>query len=72
MNANETLLLKKYARIIELYSRKYSVSIEKSLDIFYKSKTYQLMREGISDMHCMSDDYLVEEINSEISRPPTC
>ena len=34
-------------------------------DFFYHSETYQLMREGISDMHCMNDEYLVEELQEE-------
>ena len=32
---------------------------------FYYSKVYQLMRDGVSDMHCMSDAYLVEELMLE-------
>ena len=27
--------------------------------------TYQLMRDGISDMHCMSELYLAEELKEE-------
>ena len=30
--------------------------------MFYKSNTYMLMSKGISDFHCLSDLYLVEEI----------
>ncbi len=26
---------------------------------------YKLMSEGISDMHCMSDEYLVQELEEE-------
>ena len=63
MLANETLLQKKYARIVKLYSEKYNVTIEEALDIFYNSLTYRLMREGISDMHCMSDLYIAQELN---------
>ena len=28
----------------------------------YQSVLYQLMRDGVSDMHCMSDDYLVGDL----------
>ena len=62
MNANPVLLQKKYARIIEKFARKKNISIEESLDFFYHSFTYGLMSKGISDMHCMSDAYLVEEL----------
>ena len=67
MTANETLLQKKYARVIELYAEKYGVDLETALGRFYKSKLYELISEGVSDMHCMSDDYLVEELNEEWS-----
>ena len=38
---------------------------EKALDFFYHSETYQLIRDGVSDMHCMSDAYLAEELEQE-------
>jgi hypothetical protein len=65
MNANPILLQKKYARIVELYAKENNISLDKALDIFYHSNTYILMSEGISDMHCMSDEYLVQEIEDE-------
>lgn len=65
MNANPILLQKKYARIIEHYAKENDVSLNKALDIFYNSETYKLMSEGVSDMHCMSDEYLVQELVKE-------
>ena len=67
MNANPILLQKKYARIVELFARKKKISIDKALGIFYHSEVYQLMRDGISDMHCMSDAYLADELEQEYS-----
>ena len=67
MNANPVLLQKKYARIIENFARKKSISSEESLDFFYHSFTYELMSKGISDMHCMSDEYLIEDLEREYS-----
>ena len=29
---------------------------------FYRSEVYCLMRDGVSDMHCMSDEYLADEL----------
>ena len=29
------------------------------------SQVYQLIRDGVSDMHCMSDAYLAEELKQE-------
>ncbi|HCR83273.1 MAG TPA: DUF3791 domain-containing protein, partial [Lachnospiraceae bacterium] len=34
-------------------------------DFFYHSVTYKDMSEGISDMHCRSDEYLAEELKEE-------
>ena len=65
MTAHPILLQKKYARIVALYAEKTGVSLSSSLKKFYHSAVYKLMSQGISDMHCMSDDYLVEELLSE-------
>ena len=65
MNANPILLQKKYARIIELFAKENQLSLDAALDFFYHSKLYQLMREGSSDMHCMSDQYLSQDLTAE-------
>lgn len=39
--------------------------LDAALDFFYHSEVYLLMRDGVSDMHCMSDDYLAEELQQE-------
>lgn len=65
MTANPILLQKKYARIIEQFSKKESLSLDDALSFFYRSTIYQLISEGISDLHCMSDEYLAEELISE-------
>ena len=68
MNANPILLQKKYARVVELFAKENSIPLAKALDIFYRSELYKLMSEGVSDMHCMSDEYLVQELNAEIGK----
>lgn len=65
MNANPILLQKKYARVVELYAKENDISLEEALDVFYRSELYKLMSEGVSDMHCMSDEYLVRELEEE-------
>ena len=62
MTANRILLQHKYANVIETFANEQNVSLREAMDIFYKSYTYQEMREGIADMHCRSDKYLAEEI----------
>lgn len=68
MNANPILLQMKYARIVEKFADKRGVSLDKALDIFYKSDLYLMISRGIADMHCRSDEYLVEELIDEIKR----
>lgn len=65
MKANRILLQKKYARVIELFARQEDIPTGEALDFFYASELYQEMREGISDMHCRSDEYLAEELKLE-------
>lgn len=67
MNANPVLLQKKYARIIQTFSRNMNISLDEALDFFYHSEVYQLISEGVSDMHCMSDEYLAEELEEEMN-----
>ena len=65
MNANPILLQKKYARIVALFAKHNSITIEKALDVFYHSELYKLISGGVSDMHCMSDEYLAQELEEE-------
>lgn len=65
MTANPILLQKKYSRVIECFARQQGLSLDAALKFFYHSETYQLMRDGVSDMHCMSDLYLAEELKEE-------
>ena len=65
MTANPILLQKKYARVIECFAKQQGLSLDEALGLFYHSEVYQLMRDGVSDMHCMSDLYLAEELRLE-------
>lgn len=65
MTANPILLQKKYSRVIETFAKQQGLSLDAALDFFYHSQVYQLIRDGVSDMHCMSDAYLAEELRQE-------
>ena len=58
MTANKNLLRMKFARVIEAYAERSGCSLDEALDRFYRSNVYVEMRDGVSDMHCMSDEYL--------------
>lgn len=68
MTANPILLQKKYSRVIECFAKQQGLSLDVALDFFYNSEVYPLLRDGVSDMHCMSDEYLAEELKQEYSR----
>ena len=59
------VLLQKYERIIEIFSKRINIAVDKALEIFYHWRGYRLIRDGVSDMHCMSDNYLAEELELE-------
>ena len=65
MTANPVLLQKKYARIVEAFAEKAGLTLDSALDFFYHSETYRLISEGVSDLHCMSDAYLADELQAE-------
>lgn len=65
MTANKTLLRMKYARIVSDFAEKAGISLSEALDFFYGSVVYKQMSGGISDMHCRSDGYLVEDLLNE-------
>ena len=66
MQANKIILQRKYARIVQLFAEQMGISYEEALGLFYDSKTFELINEGIADMHCMSDAYLVDELKAEL------
>jgi hypothetical protein len=63
--ANKTLLYRKFARVIGVFAQNQNMPIRDALDIFYSSRLYWEMSNGISDMHCRSDEYLAEELRRE-------
>ncbi|MCD8348037.1 MAG: DUF3791 domain-containing protein [Lachnospiraceae bacterium] len=65
MNANPILLQMKYARVVVRFAQITDLALDKALDFFYHSELYQLVKDGVSDMHCMSDAYLAEDLKEE-------
>lgn len=65
MEANKTLLQMKYARIVAEFAKQVNISVEQALEFFYHSETYQELCEGIADLHCRSDQYVVDDLKNE-------
>ena len=68
MTANPILLQKKIARVIKCFADKANISLDDALKTFYSSELCRLIHEGVSDLHCMSDEYLATELFDEINR----
>lgn len=65
MNANPILMQKKYSRVIQCFAQNVGISLDEAIDFFYRSDVYHLISEGVSEMHCMSPEYLAEELKAE-------
>lgn len=65
MKAEPMILQMKYADIIDEIAWKARISYDDAMKVFYGSKTYYLIHKGISDMHCRSVAYIVEDILAE-------
>ncbi len=63
--AKQTVLQMKYARIIKAMADMRNITLEEAMDIFYNSQTFNLINDGVADLHCRSDLYLAEEILME-------
>lgn len=65
MEADRTLLQMKYSRIVEKFAKDAHLSLDEALSKFYDSDIFTLIDEGVSDMHCLSDEYLTDELMLE-------
>ena len=65
MRANAVLLHMKYSRIILRFSELAGITVREAMDFFYHSVERELIQEGVSDLHCMSDTYLAEDLLEE-------
>lgn len=65
MEANKILLQSLYKNIILEFSKKTGKELNESMDYFYKSETYELISQGIGDLHCKGVKYLTDELMLE-------
>ncbi|MCY6371760.1 hypothetical protein [Clostridium ganghwense] len=65
MEANKILLQSLYKDIILEFSKETGKGLDESMDYFYKSETYELISEGVGDLHCRGVKYLTQELMLE-------
>ena len=67
MKTENIILQLIYPGVIEAFAEMVNIPLREALDKFYRSQIYIEMRDGISDMHCRSDEYLAEELCQEMN-----
>ena len=65
MNADPVLLQMKFARIVTKFAERERIPAEDALRFFYRSRLYPLLRDGVADLHCMADEYIVQNLAEE-------
>ncbi len=65
MKANAILLQRKYARVVMKFAELAGITVKEAMDFFYHSTERELIRDGVSDLHCMSDTYLARDLLEE-------
>ncbi|MCY6958454.1 hypothetical protein [Clostridium brassicae] len=65
MLANKILLQSLYKNIILEFSKRTNKDLEESMNCFYESELYQLVSEGVGDLHCKGVKYLTDELMLE-------
>ena len=65
MKANTTLLQMKYGRVVMKFAELAGITVKEAMDFFYHSTERELIRDGVSDLHCMSDTYLARDLLEE-------
>lgn len=66
MDDKQTILQAKYARIIKGIASKLHINLEDAMEGFFHSQTFQLINNGVADLQCRSDIYLVDEYCMEV------
>lgn len=59
----------KIGRIVSLIASDLNISSEQALDMFYRSRTNQLMRDPVAKLYTFGDRYLADEVIMELTSP---
>ena len=67
----DNVLWRKQSHIILLLAEYLQIDMERALDLFYSTKTYQLLSDPQYGMQLMSDRYLLENVLEEMREDTT-
>ena len=62
----DSVLWRKKSHIIMMLVDRLEIDEERALNIFYSTKTYQLLSDPNSGIQLISDEYILENILNEI------
>ena len=62
----KNVLWQKIARIIMMISENLEISSDRALDLFYKSRVYQMLVDPRYGLQTMSDTYIYDEFMLEL------
>ena len=63
---NDLLLWNKIGRIIVLLAERIGVSPDRALDVFYSSRTCELLHDPETRLYLLGDRYIVEDVIREM------
>lgn len=64
----DSVLWRKQSRIVMLLAKKKNVTPEQALDIYYSSRTAQLLSDPNTGLQLMSDQYVLEDLLEELEK----
>ena len=64
----DSVLWRKQSRIVMLLAKKKNITPEQALDIYYSSRTAQLLSDPKTGLQLMSDQYVLEDLLEELEK----
>ena len=62
----DSVLWRKQSRIVMLLAKEKNITPEQALDIYYSSRTAQLLSDPNTGLQLMSDQYVLEDLLKEL------
>lgn len=64
----DSVLWRKQSRIVMLLAKEKNITPEQALDIYYSSRTAQLLPDSNTGLQLMSDQYVLEDLLEELEK----
>lgn len=63
----DSVLWRKQSRIVMMLAKEKNITPEQALDLYYSSRTAQLLSDPDTGLQLMSDQYVMEDLLEELS-----